>query len=128
MYLEILSVLLLAISVGSININRAKAKMTNFHIPLLIETLLFGVIILSFVMMTKNNMSLFSLKWYWALGIVFIINMFVSVPITNFYISIFGIKSKPQFSLLHGTSMKHNLHIADALITFALGTIVFFLI
>ena len=122
-----LSLLLFLVSIGSMSLQRAKnpdAMIENSSNGMLLMTI--GSI-LPFIMLYFTISELWELKWYWNILISIILTFILSNILAGFYSSLLGYKTKPQLSLLEGGYVRHNIHIVDALITFVIGAIVFFI-
>lgn len=122
-----LSLLLFLISIGSMSLQRTKnpdAMIENSSNGMFLMTI--GSI-LPFVMLLLTISELWELKWYWNILISIILTFMLSSFLARFYSSILGYKTKPQLSLLEGGYIRHNIHIIDAIITFVIGMIVFFI-
>lgn len=122
-----LSLLLFLISIGSMSLQRTKnpdAMIENSSNGMFLMTI--GSI-LPFVMLLLTISELWELKWYWNILISIILTFMLSRFLAGFYSSILGYKTKPQLSLLEGGYIRHNIHIIDAIITFVIGMIVFFI-
>lgn len=121
------SLLLFLISIGSISLQRTQnpdAMIEYSSNGMLIMTL--GSI-LPFIMFYFTISELWELKWFWNILISIILTFILSNILEGFYSSILGYKTKPQLSLLEGGYVRHKIHIDGAIITFLIGTIVFFI-
>jgi len=118
-----LSLLLFLISIGSMILQRAKNP------DALIEGSLNGKLLITlgsflpFIMLFFTIRELWELKWYWNILISIILTYVLSRLLAKFYSSILGYKTKPQPPLY----VRYNMHIIDAIITFAVGLIIFFI-
>lgn len=122
-----ISILLFLISIGSMSLQRAKnpdAMVENSSSGMFLMTL--GSV-LPFIMLFFTVNELWELKWYWNVLISIGLTFLLSQILASLYCSILGYKTKPQFSLLQGGYVRHNIHIIDAIITFVIGIIIFFI-
>jgi hypothetical protein len=123
-----LSALLFLISIGSMNLQRTKnpdamiESSTNGSLFMSLGS------ILPFVMLFFTMSAIWELKWFWNILISTILTFMLSTFLAGFYCSILGYRSKPQFSLIVGGYVRHNIHIVDAIITFAVGVVIFILV
>ena len=125
--MEYLSILLLLISIGSMNIHRVKNSDALIENSISGKLLLTIIPLISFIIISILISKIFSIKWYWSIFIAIIGVFILSGLLAKFYSLLLGYKTKPQLSLLAGGYVKHNLHIIDSVITFVLGLILFFL-
>lgn len=122
-----ISIILFLISIGSMSLQRAKnpdAMIENSSSGMLIMTI---TSILPFTMLFLTISEIWELKWYWNILISIILTFVLSNILANLYSSILGYKTKPQLSLVQGGYVRHNIHIVDAIITFAVGLIIYFI-
>lgn len=125
--MEYLSILLLLISIGSMNIHRVKNADAMIENSISGKLLLTIIPLISFIIIANLISKILSLKWYWGTFIAIIGVFILSGLLSKFYSLFLGYKTKPQLSLIAGGYVKHNLHIIDSVITFILGLILFFL-
>lgn len=125
-YLQIISSVLLLISIGSMRIHRTKNADAMIENSISGKLLLSALPLSAFVLLVLNLNNIINIKWYWNFGIATFFTFLLSVLLANIYSSILGFKSKPSPSLMTGTYVKHNLHIIDAVITFVIGLILYF--
>lgn len=125
--MEYLSILLLLISIGSMNIHRVKNADAMIENSISGKLLLTIIPLISFIIIANLISKILSLKWYWGTFIAIIGVFILSGLLSKFYSLFLGHKTKPQLSLIAGGYVKHNLHIIDSVITFILGLILFFL-
>lgn len=71
--------------------------------------------------------EIWELKWFWNILISIVLVFVLSNILAGFYSSILGYKTKPHLSLLQGGYVRNNIHIVDALITFTIGVIIYFI-
>ncbi len=124
-YIQIVSVVLFLISIGSMRIHRLKNADAMIESSRIGKSLLSAVSLLSFIMLffTVENINQF--KWYWNFGISILLTLFLSEMLANIYSSLLGIKSKPSMSIRAGGYVRHNINIIDAIITLIFGLILF---
>ena len=124
-FLQVLIIILFLISIGSMNMHRAKNSNSmsggSGHILLTLLPLLSIV----FLVITISNIA--NLKWYWSILISVVSVFLLSGLFAKIYSSIFGYKTKPVLSLEAGGYIRQNVNIIDSLITFCLGLLLFFL-
>lgn len=125
-YLQIIGSILFLISIGSMRIHRTKNADAMIENSISGKLLLSALPLLSFVMLILNLNNITNIKWYWNFVIATLFTFLLSVLLANIYSSILGYKSKPSISLMAGGYVKHNLHIIDAIITFVIGIILYF--
>ena len=89
------------------------------------KLLLSFLTLLPFIMLVISVSTLFDLRWYWSLIISFVGTILLWDVLSWLYSSVFGVKTKPTLSLLELKYVRYNLHIIDALITCALGVILY---
>lgn len=126
-FLQITSIILFLISIGSMRIHRIKNADAMIESSIIGKSLLSMVSLLSFIMLffTVENINHF--KWYWNFGISILLTLFLSEMLANIYSSVLGIKSKPSMSIRTGGYVRHNINIIDAIITLIVGLILFFI-
>ena len=124
-FLQITSIILFLISIGSMRIHRIKNADAMIESSIIGKSLLSMVSLLSFIMLffTVENINHF--KWYWNFGISILLTLFLSEMLANIYSSVLGIKSKPSMSIRTGGYVRHNINIIDAIITLIVGLILF---
>lgn len=124
-YLLFLSAALFIISIGSVYKQKEKhpdSLIVNSEIG---KIKLFLLILLATIMLIITANTILDFKWYWNLIILFIMYVFTSDILVRIYSSLFGYKSRPLMSLAAGGRIRHNIYIIDAVITFAIGFILF---
>ena len=125
-YLQIISLVLFLISIGSIRLQRTKNPDAMIEFSMGGNLLLSVLPLFAFVMVILNLNNITNIKWYWNFIIAILFNFPLSVLLANIYSSFLGYKSKPSLSLITFDYVKHNLHIIDAIITFVIGLILYF--
>jgi len=126
-YLQIASIILFLISIGSMRIHRIKNADAMIESSRIGKLLLSMVSLLSFMLLFFNVENINHSKWYWNFGISILLTLFLSEMLANIYSSVLGIKSKPSMSIRTGGYVKHNINIIDAIITLIGGIILFIL-
>jgi hypothetical protein len=124
-YLQITSIILFLISIGSMRIHRIKNADAMIESSRIGKSLLSAVSLLSFIMLFFTIENINHSKWYWNFGISILLTLFLSEMLANIYSSVFGIKSKPSMSIRTGGYVRHNINIIDAIITLIVGLILF---
>ena len=126
-YLQITSIILFLISIGSMRIHRMKNADAMIESSIIGKSLLSMVSLLSFIMLFFTVENINNSKWYWNFGISILLTLFLSEMLANIYSSVLGIKSKPSMSIRTGGYVRHNINIIDAIITLIVGLILFFI-
>ena len=126
-YLQITSIILFLISIGSMRIHRIKNADAMIESSRIGKLLLSMVSLLSFMLLFFSVENINHSKWYWNFGISILLTLFLSEMLANIYSSVLGIKSKPSMSIRTGGYVKHNINIIDAIITLIGGIILFIL-
>jgi hypothetical protein len=126
-YLQIASIILFLISIGSMRIHRIKNADAMIESSRIGKLLLSMVSLLSFMLLFFSVENINHSKWYWNFGISILLTLFLSEMLANIYSSVLGIKSKPSMSIRTGGYVKHNINIIDAIITLIGGIILFIL-
>lgn len=126
-YLQITSIILFLISIGSMRIHRMKNADAMIESSIIGKSLLSMVSLLSFIMLFFTVENINHSKWYWNFGISILLTLFLSEMLANIYSSVLGIKSKPSMSIRTGGYVRHNINIIDAIITLIVGLILFFI-
>ncbi len=126
-YLQITSIILFLISIGSMRIHRIKNADAMIESSIIGKSLLSMVSLLSFIMLFFTVENINHSKWYWNFGISILLTLFLSEMLANIYSSVLGIKSKPSMSIRTGGYVRHNINIIDAIITLIVGLILFFI-
>jgi hypothetical protein len=116
-YLQIVSIVLFLISIGSMRIHKIKNADAMIESTIIGKLLLSGVSLLSFIMLFLSVESINHSKWYWNFGISIVLTFLLSEIFANIYSSVLGIKSKPSMSIRTGSYVRHNINIIDAIIT-----------
>lgn len=124
-YLQITSIILFLISIGSMRIHRIKNADAMIESSRIGKSLLSLVSLLSFIMLFFTVENINHSKWYWNFGISILLTLFLSEMLANIYSSVLGIKSKPSMSIRTGGYVRHNINIIDAIITLIVGLILF---
>lgn len=87
------------------------------------QLLLFGILIFSFVLLTKNFMEIFDLKWYFSFIICFFTIIFFDTFFGKLYVSLFGAKKNRKIGPTEFDNIKDNNYVVDAVITFTIGAL-----
>jgi|694.fasta_scaffold64953_1 hypothetical protein len=124
-YLQITSIILFLISIGSMRIHRIKNADAMIESSIIGKSLLSMVSLLSFIMLFFTVENINHTKWYWNFGISILLTLFLSEIFANIYSSIIGIKSKPVMSIRASGYIRHNINIIDAIITLIVALILF---
>lgn len=119
--------ILFIIAIGSILKQRQKNSDAMLGASVFGQLSMYLIPIASFVLLILCITKITTLRWFWNIPIAFLVHTVSWEFLTDFYSSVFGIKTKPQISIFQGGMVKHNLHFVDALVTFGLG-LVFFII
>jgi len=120
----ILSIILFIISIGSMKKHREKNQDAAMEFSIKGKILLSSLTLLPFIMLVVSMNTLLDLRWYWSLIISVVVTILFMNIFTTLYISKFGYKRKMDKIILDLGGYP-NLHIIDALITFALGVILY---
>ncbi len=124
-YLQIVSIGLFLISIGSMRIHRIKNADAMIEGSVIGKSMLSAVSFLSFILLFFSIEYINHSKWYWNFGISILLTLFLSEMLANIYSSVLGIKSKPSMSIRTGGYVRHNINIIDAIITLIVGIILF---
>lgn len=124
-YLQIISIGLFLISIGSMRIHRIKNADAMIEGSIIGKSLLSAVSLLSFILLFFSVENIYHFKWYWNFGISILLTLFLSEMLANIYSSVLGIKSKPSMSIRTGGYVRHKINIIDAIITLIVGIILF---
>lgn len=123
-----ISLILFLISKGSLMLQRMKNPVAvnvwwttkDKAIYLIASLHLFSLVFLTLKEISNYN-------FFWTFVIALGVDSLFSIHIAKIYCKILGYKSKPTISYLEGGFVKHNLHLVDAIITFTIGLILYFL-
>jgi hypothetical protein len=124
-YLQIVSIGLFLISIGSMRIHRIKNADAMIEGSVIGKSMLTAVSFLSFILLFFSIENINHSKWYWNFSISILLTLFLSEMLANIYSSVLGIKSKPSMSIRTGGYVRHNINIIDAIITLIVGIILF---
>ena len=124
-YLQIVSIVLSLISIGSMRIHRIKNADAMIESSMIGKSLLSSVSLVSFIMLFLSVENINHSKWYWNFGISILLTLFLSEILSKIYSSVLGVKSKPTMSIRTGGYVRHNVNIIDAIITFIAALILF---
>lgn len=124
-YLQITSIILFLISIGSMRIHRIKNEDAMIESSIIGKSLLSAVSLLSFIMLFFSVENINHSKWYWNLGISIVLTFLLSEIFANIYSSVLGIKSKPSMSIRTGSYVRHNINVIDAIITLVMALVLF---
>jgi len=126
--MDYLIVALLLISIGSMRFYWVQNDEAPIEYSMIGKLLLQLLPVISFIFLTILISNIGDLKWYWSLIISILAVLVLSNIFANIYSSsILGVKTKPQISLRAGGIVRYHVHIINAIITFALGLILFFI-
>jgi len=121
-----LSLILFLISIGSINLHRAKNPDTIIENSTIGKLIMTVSLTLPFVLLIFTVSEIWGYKWYWNILISIILTFLLSSILTVFYSIIIGYKTKPQISFFEGGNFRYKIHIIDSIITFVVGRINYF--
>jgi hypothetical protein len=124
-YLQIASIILFLISIGSMRIHRIKNADAMIESSIIGKLLLSLVSLLSFIMLFFSFENINNSKWYWNFGISIMLTLFLSEILAKIYSSVLGVKSKPSISIRAGGYVRHNINIIDAIITLIVALTLF---
>lgn len=126
MYLLISSTIFLMVTTYAVEINYKKDRetlITSEKTPPLTQVCLFFILILSFVLLTRNFTNIFDIKWYFSLIICFLTTLFFNSLFGKLYINLFGVKKKRKLLDITYHNIKDNNYVVDAIITLTIGTL-----
>lgn len=126
MYLLISSTIFLIVTTYALETNYKKDRetlITSEKTPPLIQVCLSFILILSFILLTRNFTKIFDLKWYFSFIICFLATLFLNSLFGKLYISLFGAKKKRRLLDITYHNIKDNNYVVDAVITFAIGAL-----
>lgn len=122
-----ISLILFLISKGSIKLHRLKNQDALIEGTTNGKIILLAISLVQFALIFKTINDITRLNFFWIFIITIGTEVILSKPLADLYSSILGYKSKPTISYMEGGFVKHNLHLVDALITFIIGLIFYFL-
>lgn len=122
-----ISLILFLISKGSIKLHRLKNQDALIEGSTNGKIVLLAISLVQFAMIFKTINDITSFNFFWVLIITIGAEVVFSKLLADLYSSVLGYKSKPTISYLESGFVKHNLHLVDALITFVIGLIFYFL-
>lgn len=126
-YIQIANIVLFLVSIGSMRIHRIKNADAMIESSIIGKSLLSAVSLISFILLFFSIENINHYKWYWNFGISILLVLFLPEIFAKIYSSILGVKSKPLMSIKSGGFIRHNIHIADAIITLFVAVLLFIL-